>query len=288
MVINFYLVIKMGIFDNILLLSDYDGTLTGSDGKIPERNIKAIRYFISEGGRFTVSTGRTKIGFHKYSEDIINAPVILGNGAMAFDYKRNEVCFTNAIKKESIPVLNKILEDNPWVCMELYSVDDKAYVINKNEESVRHFRGLEISHYNEITELSEDFFPMVKIMLSTGKRSLGIQKYLDGVLPDFIKYIPCQGSYVEILAQEAGKGNALFQTAGILGIEACNAFAVGDGSNDIDMLEAAHISFVPSSGDEKALASAGKVVCSSDEGAVADAIEYLEKCCLRKGNHCPF
>ena len=45
-------------FKNVLLASDFDGTLADSDGKIPESVISAIKYFMSEGGRFTVCTGR--------------------------------------------------------------------------------------------------------------------------------------------------------------------------------------------------------------------------------------
>ena len=77
-------------FKNVLLASDFDGTLADCNGKIPESVISAIKYFMSEGGRFTVCTGRIFQGFHLYSEEYINAPVLLGNGAMAYDYKNKE------------------------------------------------------------------------------------------------------------------------------------------------------------------------------------------------------
>ena len=44
-------------FKNVLLASDFDGTLADSSGKIPDGVISAIKYFMSEGGRFTVCTG---------------------------------------------------------------------------------------------------------------------------------------------------------------------------------------------------------------------------------------
>lgn len=265
----------MGIFDNVLLLSDFDGTLTGSSGCLVQRNLDAVRYFIAEGGRFSVSTGRTKIGFHKYSPEYINAPVILGNGAMAFDYEKGEAVFVNAITEKNIPVLNRIIADNPWICMELYSVDDTAYVININPASKRHFENLGIDSYRAITELTSEMFPMVKIMLSAGERSEEIQNYLRSIPLGEMKFIPCAGSFVEILAQSAGKGNALYQAADYLLIDRKNAFAVGDGSNDVDMIETASVGFVPSSGDRIALNIADVIVCSSDEGAVADVVYYL-------------
>ena len=82
---------------------------------------------------------------------------------------------------------------------------------------------------------------------------------------------------MEILSASSGKGNALHQLADYLGVEKNKAFCIGDGSNDTDMLSSAAISFCPSSGEELARNAAKVIVCSSDEGCVADAVGYIEK-----------
>ena len=46
----------MGLFSDVLLTVDFDRTLTAPDSTIPERNIEAIRWFIDNGGAFTVNT----------------------------------------------------------------------------------------------------------------------------------------------------------------------------------------------------------------------------------------
>ena len=48
----------MGIFDGYLLVSDMDGTLLNSKGKLSEENKRAIEYFVDNGGQFTLATGR--------------------------------------------------------------------------------------------------------------------------------------------------------------------------------------------------------------------------------------
>ena len=101
----------MGKFRGVLLASDFDGTLTDSSGSIVPRNTEAIRYFISEGGFFTISTGRTAAGFHNYSEDIINAPVLLANGAMAYDYKTQQAAFINGIGNDNLDILKRIVDN---------------------------------------------------------------------------------------------------------------------------------------------------------------------------------
>ena len=58
----------MGKFDGFLILSDFDATFTSAKtGNIPRKNIDALKYFESEGGLFSICTGRTFLGFHKYS-----------------------------------------------------------------------------------------------------------------------------------------------------------------------------------------------------------------------------
>ncbi len=267
----------MGKFNSVLIASDFDGTLTDINGQIPYRNIEAIKYFISQGGNFTVSTGRTKAGFHDYRKDIINAPVLLGNGAMAYDYADEKIVFTNGINEENSSVLRTILRQKSPLCMECYGVDDKSYVFNINNESKSHFKGLRINDYIELTRLEESCFPFVKVMISAGTRTFEIQDYLKSIDMCTMKFIPCTGSYIEILSESAGKGSALMQLAEYLGVTAENAYAVGDGSNDVDMLETAATGFVPCSGNPLALAAADVVVCSSNDGCIADVVAYLDK-----------
>ena len=53
----------MGKFDGVLLVSDFDDTLYGSDLTVSGENVKAVRYFIEQGGCFTVATGRARPAF---------------------------------------------------------------------------------------------------------------------------------------------------------------------------------------------------------------------------------
>ncbi len=267
----------MKIFENTLLVSDFDGTLTGSDGLIPAENLSKIRYFTENGGKFTVSTGRTKAGFHNYSSEIINAPVLLGNGAMAFDYESSAQVFVNGISEAAIPVLNTIIEKYPFIGAEIYSVDDGVFVINPHPKNIRHFSGLRIENYSVCEGFDRSFFPAVKIMLYAGEKSKEVQQFLMSIDLGELKYIPCNGEFIEILSEKAGKGKAMYQLADALNIDNNRVFAIGDGSNDVDMLCDAVKGFVPESGDALAKEAADIIVCNSDNGSVANAITILEE-----------
>lgn len=67
--------IMQGKFSDYLLVSDMDATLLDDNHTISEENRQAIDYFIKNGGRFTVATGRMVEAVRAYMPNLhINAP----------------------------------------------------------------------------------------------------------------------------------------------------------------------------------------------------------------------
>ena len=81
----------MGVFSGCLLACDIDGTLM-ANGKINPRNVEKIEYFMSEGGYFSLSTGRT-VGAVGPVLSIIKrvSPSVVANGCMIYDYENKKV-----------------------------------------------------------------------------------------------------------------------------------------------------------------------------------------------------
>ena len=68
----------MGKFDGVLLCTDFDDTFCCPGQDIPPANLEAVEYFKSQGGRFTVVTGRAPHAFASVMPLVpVNAPVIL-------------------------------------------------------------------------------------------------------------------------------------------------------------------------------------------------------------------
>lgn len=260
-------------FKNVLLASDFDGTLADCNGKIPESVISAIKYFMSEGGRFTVCTGRIFQGFHLYSEEYINAPVLLGNGAMAYDYKNKEIVFNDAIGDEGIASLEDIIFHFPSVAVETYSFN-KVCSINAGENSIHHFTSMGID-FTEVESPEKAQIPWTKVMIYAHGCSLEVQRLLDRHAG--VNYLKTTGEYIEILKRGVDKGTGLLKLGKMLGCEPCDIYAAGDGYNDVDMLRAAAKGFVPENGSQEALAVADYVTRTNNDGCIAHAIEILDK-----------
>lgn len=267
----------MGIFSGCLLASDYDGTLADSRGQITEEVRKAIKYFTSNGGLFTVCTGRTKQGFHAYDSELMNAPILLANGTMAYDFGTGKTAFLNGIGAENADVIRYIRDNYPDLGIEMYGADFRSYVINPKPGNVSHFE-FQYIDYTEVDDVPEKLFPAVKVMIYVGKdRCMDFQRFLDMAPLGELKYIPQYGNFIEIISKNTDKGKGLLRLAEVCGIDRSRVFSIGDGANDVDMLKAAAVGFVPENGDDRAKAAGDVFVKSNDEGAVADAIYRIEK-----------
>lgn len=259
-------------FKNVLLASDFDGTLADSGGKIPESVVSAIKYFMSEGGRFTVCTGRIYQGFHLYSEEYINAPVLLGNGAMAYDYKNKEIAFNDAIGDEGLAAINDVILHFPSVAVETYNFD-KVCSINAGESSIHHFTSMGID-FTEVEAPEQAQRPWTKVMIYAPDCSAEVQRLLDEHRE--VNYLKTTGEYIEILKKGVDKGTGLLKLGEMLGCKPCDIYAAGDGYNDVDMLKAAAKGFVPENGSQEALSVADYVTRTNDNGCIAHAIEILD------------
>lgn len=259
-------------FRNVLLASDFDGTLKSDRGIIEESDKKAISYFIENGGKFTVCTGRIHQGFHLYSEEYINAPVLLGNGACAYDYKNSTIVFNDAIGEEGLPAIKEILSTFPGISIEFYNINTVC-AINLNQHSEQHFTSQGINF--EIIDTPEEApLPWTKVMIAAHGCSWDVQKILEEH-PE-INYLKTTGDYVEILKKGVDKGTGLMKLGESIGCASSNIYAAGDGYNDVEMLVASAGGFVPENGSQEALAVAKYITRSNNNGCIANAVEILD------------
>ena len=259
-------------FKNVLLASDFDGTLKSDRGIIEEADKKAIAYFMENGGKFTVSTGRIYQGFHLYSDEYINAPVLLGNGACAYDYKNSTIIFNDAIGEEGLPAIKEVLSAFPGISIEFYNINTVC-AINLNKHSEQHFTSQGIQF--ETIRIPEDApLPWTKVMIAAHGCSKEVQAILERH-PE-INYLKTTGDYVEILKKDVDKGTGILNLGKALGCLPSDIYAAGDGYNDVEMLVASAGGFVPENGSQEALAVAKYVTRSNNDGCIANAIEILD------------
>lgn len=270
------------MFSNILLTVDYDRTLTAPDSTIPQRNLEAIRYFMDNGGAFTVNTGRSVPMSRSFLDKVpVNAPLLLYNGSAAYDTRKKEFLFCHPIELDLWDMVEKCKKLFPGHSVEMQGMD-------------AHYRFWEdpvwdaFSDYNNcargFAQPGDDIGPFIKLSVYGHLKKAGVaqlftadpeemalvdemEKKLREVFGDKCEVFRAGARIIDIHAKGVSKNRAARELQQKLGRK--TLVCIGDGENDVSMLEGADFAFCPS---DAVVADRFPNVCPCAEGAVADVI----------------
>lgn len=272
----------MGIFSDVLLTVDFDRTMTGPDSTIPERNLEAIRYFIAGGGAFTINTGRS-LPMTKVFRDIVpvSAPLLLYNGSAFYDLEKQKILNPKIIDLPIADTIRRVMAMVPDMTVEVQGLD-AHYIFEENPAWDAFSEGNHCA-WNH-AEPEDDLGPFLKFSLygrlgSTSVAALyeytpeeirrfdAVQYQLQDELKDYCQVFRAAPKILDIHAKGVSKANAARTLQKELGrpILVC----VGDGENDVSMLDDADYSFCPG---DAIVADRYPNVCNCGDGAVADVI----------------
>ena len=272
----------MGIFSDVLLTVDYDRTLTAPDSTIPERNIEAIRYFIENGGAFTVNTGRSLPMTKVFRDKVpVNAPLLLYNGSAAYDVAEQKLTFCHAIQMDLWETVHRCEELFPELTVEVQGID-AHYRFSENPMWDAFSAHQNCAH--AFAEPGDDLGAFLKFTIYGQFRDVtvadlfntlpGEKEQLDEVEETLRREF---GTYCEVFrsatriidvhAKGVSKAKSARQLQQQLGrkILVC----AGDAENDLTMLEGADFAYCPEDG---VVADRFENVCKCADGAVADVI----------------
>lgn len=264
------------MFSDILLTVDFDRTLTALDGSIPARNLDAIRFFIANGGAFTVNTGRSYISFRQFLDIVpVNTALLLLNGSAMWE--NGHFSEVKNITGDVRPVLERLLQRYPEVNLELQA-PDMHYLIEPSASYARYYSARPLPH--RAISLREPFPDFVKIgVYGDVHGATGIdeadEKALFDEISDFLasefdgqmEILRATPRIINVHAGGVSKGQAARALLKRLGRH--TLVCAGDEGNDVAMLESADFAYCPADG---AVADRFENVCPCASGAIADVI----------------
>ncbi|MBQ9973702.1 MAG: HAD-IIB family hydrolase [Oscillospiraceae bacterium] len=266
----------MGIFDGVLLVSDYDDTLCDNNGQIPVRNLRALEQFTARGGRFTVATGRAYTTFAPYVHALpINAPVILSNGSALYDFRAGQMLMQTQLDSRAPEDMTALMEVEPGLGFEAYHGED-IYVFRPNWVTDAHMKKVGTSY--TLCSVEAMPTPWTKaIVQGEHEELLRARTWLSEHCPGRYEAIFSNHYYLEITQVGSNKGGMAVQLARMLDIDRKNIFCIGDNQNDIPMLAQSAIPFAPADCAQEVKDWGARLLCPCEEGAVAQAIGIIEK-----------
>ena len=260
-----------------IILSDLDGTLLNSKGKISEENFKAIKEFEDEGVYFVPASGRTLV---EMPRDLVENEsiryIVYSNGAVVYDKETGETikfCIPFDVKNELVDLFSEC------DCHVLIRFGGKSYV-DKNKQSDEDFVYYSVNpeHKGVILDYAEycdDFISLCKEaqdveVISVFFKNLEDKKKCKELIENSPE-LGCADIYthnVEIFAKSAGKGNALVALCDKLGIETGRSIAAGDSDNDKEMIKMSGMGLVPLNAPNEIRKVGDRVICKNDDHIV--------------------
>ncbi|MDC7228310.1 MAG: Cof-type HAD-IIB family hydrolase [Spirochaetales bacterium] len=270
-----------------LIACDMDGTLLDSNKKIPKANIEAVRKLKEQGVYFVIATGRHDSMIKSYLDDLqIEMPVISCNGALVREPFHNKMFSSTPITKDQMLTIVEICREygadyhiyaHETIFGE-HATNKMKYYLDKNDslperEKVKLLISEDYKDFILGTE--EEFY---KILVLTQIPEV-LKKVDDEIYSKTgIKSAQSDFNLTDVMQKGITKAGALKELSEKLGVEQEETAAIGDQSNDLDMIKWAGTG-VAMANAIPAVKEAAQIVTdkSNGEGGVAEAIEKLLK-----------
>lgn len=267
-------------FSDVLLTVDFDRTFSARDSSVPQRNLEAVRYFMDNGGTFTINTGRSAVNFAKHLDDTpVNAPFLLYNGSAAYENGQLSQCVE--IDLDLWDTVETLHTHFPELDLEIHG-GDYHYLIEPTEKVLRLYenlgwrwktakRGDDVGPFIKLAIFGQTENPVFSELYKASKEELArfneAEETIRALYGDKVEVFRAGPRILNIHAKGVSKLNAARTLQKRL--EKKILVCVGDAQNDVPMLDGADYAFCPA---DASVADRYPNVCCCDEGAIADVI----------------
>jgi HAD superfamily hydrolase (TIGR01484 family) len=248
-----------------LVALDIDGTLVDYDEGLSPVVKRAVRATIDAGVEVVLATGRSVYGIESVLDllDLELGTCVGSNGAVTFTYRPIEI--SRAITFDPEPAVRKVLEEVPDA---LVAVE----VIGRGYRANELFPAGEITGemwIESVDELVRE--PVTRVIIRDPQASaedflaLAHDLGLHG-----INYFVGYTAWLDLAPEGVTKASALAAVCADLGVDQADVLAIGDGRNDIEMLEWAGrgVAMGQSPDELKGIADAVTLTLEEDGAAV--------------------
>ncbi len=256
-----------------LMAVDIDGTLLNEKSELTENTKKTILKAVEKGLIFTIATGRPIQGIEVLNKELnLDTPFITYNGAIVVLGKSKEVIYQkNLSRRDSMDVVHLAKKHN------------LTYMIWKDGNLfVPEFNEL-VDKYKSISSVQPILIDNLDTLLENGVTKIlwydsaeKIAEYHSQIgqcLSASVNFHPSRPYFMEFVDVKASKAVALEQIGVHYGIKQSEMIAVGDGYNDLSMIEYAGLGVAMANSPDGVKQRADYITLSNEEDGVAHVID---------------
>lgn len=261
------------------LVLDMDDTLVTDDNIITPKTKETLIKFQEDGYILVLASGRPLQGMLKEAYELeldkFGSYLISFNGASITRMSDQEVIFKKHIELDDQNALLDYFKEKGLAALTYH--EGKVMISEEND-----YTYIEADLTGMPMEYSADFFanldePMLKFIgVGHPDTVKPLEEDLGGKFGAHCNAITSKPFYLEVFHEDVSKGATLHQLASILDIDMQDIVAVGDGNNDITMIEEAGIGVAVENATDRLKAAADDITKSNnDEGVVAVVEKYF-------------
>ena len=259
---------------NLALFSDLDGTLLDRNRQVSRENREALAHFIAGGGLFGISTGRAPMNALELLPGVpINTWSVVLNGAEAYRYQTGTVAFPRVLPQLRATMLMQwVLERLPQVNVLLCS-ESRLFFLSPQDLADPDF--LATHQPCTFTGLEAALcYPWLKLLFAAPRPILERLEgwAVDHSILEVMDRVYTSPTYLEFLPRGVHKGRCLRDLRCLDVLRGRRMVAIGDYTNDLELLAEADISVAVANALPEVRAAADYHTVCQDESAIAHLI----------------
>ena len=260
-----------------LVVTDLDGTLWGESMEVHDSTLAAISKLRQMKIPILVATGRREISARfGLDKNGLSFPAVLLNGALGIDlssgHKFHERGFTPSQTQEVIAILQ-----SAGISPCAYTADGRIRHDGAPSTNPRHVRETRMYLTKGLPEPQDTVVGFSMLGMTHEDLAPGVEALATSDAAETIFYKDGLFKGWSLMVQPAGVSKQVGINSYIdhARLRPDKVIAIGDGSNDLEMLASADVAVGCTGGNEKALALADVIVPGPDEGGWAQILELI-------------
>ena len=259
-----------------IIATDLDGTIIPFDGHISKRTIDVFTKANDLGIHIFFITGRPPRWMNEVREAFSFGTGVCGNGAVIYDFHKNEILEEWLISTENLNKMTQVLRAS--IPSAVFAVENHDGFHREQKYLARWDLGIDNAGSAQIEEHFDH--PAMKFLVRSVNHELSsdemlriAEKELKGIATP--THSNSDESLLEISAIGVSKGETLAKLAHRLNISAADVITFGDNPNDISMLEWSGRSYAMAAAHPAAQAAAKSIAPECNDDGVAQVLEEL-------------
>jgi len=257
------------------LALDLDDTLLGKDLIIPPTTVAKLRALQASGVGVTLATGRMFPSARFYAKQLgLTLPLVTYNGAIIRAAESDTPFIAHLLPTDKMRQVITCCKEHQWY---LQFYNDDQIIVEKITDETRIDPDLLNAPALEVGDfLKSDIKPSPKMMTVQKPEDIHrVKAILEEATGENLYIAGSKPYLLEIMSKNVSKAVALSELIGKLGIDRSEVIAIGDSSNDMEMVKWAGLGVAVGNAKDELKAAADHITKAPRSQGIEELIDHL-------------